>query len=132
MEKKKSIDFLILRERLLSGRNFNRFLLGIVMIVYIYSTEIANYHTTVNEAWWRWKNLLMADFSLLVFALRREIQALISLSGYKVVLYTLLNYFFDQYYGLKGWSWNDYLTIIVIGAESLFLFFVKMRYKFKI
>jgi hypothetical protein len=65
----------------------------------------------------------MADFLLVVFALRIEVKRLIGNSGYKIIFYGLLNYFFDQYYGLKGWSWNDYFTIIMIGLEAIFCFF---------
>lgn len=42
-----------------------------------------------------------------------------SKSGFKIISYTLVNYIVDQYYGLKGWSWNDYTTISVIVGETL-------------
>jgi hypothetical protein len=122
-------DFLIQKERRQLGLKFiNRLLLVFAVIFYIYSDDIANYHSTVNEAWWRWKNILMVDFTLIVFALRSEIKSLVNEIGFKIIFYSLLNYFIDEYYGFKGWSWNDFLTISLILAESMCSVFV---YKFE-
>jgi hypothetical protein len=127
MKIKQLKGFLIQKEHLLRDPKFNVGLLVVAVFIYIISTDIANYHSTVKEAWWRWKNILMADFLLVVFALRIEVKRLIGNSGFKIIFYGLLNYFFDQYYGLKGWSWNDYLTIIMISLEAIFCFFLQKK-----
>ena len=110
-------DFLILRE----NQRFvlNRLLLLIAVVLYIFSTEIANYGTTVNEAWFRWKNILMFDLTLIVFALRSEIKKLVTKVGFEIIIFILINYFIDQFFGLKGWSWNDYITIGLVVVDFL-------------
>ena len=34
-------------------------------------------------------------------------------------MYLLINYFIDKYFGLDSWSWNDYLTVVLIGIEAV-------------
>lgn len=111
-------DYLILKERQQLG--LNRVLLVIALLLYVFSTEIANYGTTVNEAWVLWKNILMFDLTLVVFSLRNEVKKLITNFNYKAVFYLLLNYFIDQYFGLQGWSWNDFITVMIIIIEYKF------------
>jgi hypothetical protein len=69
----------------------------------------------------------MIDFTLIVFALRSEIKSLVNEIGFKIIFYSLLNYFIDEYYGFSGWSWNDYLTIIMISLEAIFCFFIQKK-----
>ena len=35
------------------------------------------------------------------------------------MMYGLINFYIDTYCGIQGWSWNDYLTAIMIGIEAL-------------
>jgi amino acid permease len=53
------------------------------------------------------------------FSLRSEAIRLITKTGYKIILYLLINYFIDKYFGLDSWSWNDYLTVVLIGIEAV-------------
>ena len=121
--KKKLQDFLTLKEP--QRFALNRSLLFLSVILYVTSSLIANYGTTVNEAWWRFKFILMFDFMLILFALRKEVIKLVSIYGYRIMLYSLINYFIDSYFGEKGWSWNDFLTIALILLEVLILKFRK-------
>lgn len=59
----------------------------------------------------------MIDLTLIIFSLRSQVKELITEFGYKMAIYLLLNYFIDQYFYLKGWSWNDFFTVIIIGLE---------------
>ena len=59
------------------------------------------------------------NFTLMFFALQNEAKKLITNVGYKIVLYLLINCFFDIYLKLKGWSWNDFFTIVLIIFEIL-------------
>ena len=108
-------DFLTLKERQRLG--LNRGLLILSAIIYVTSSLVANHDTTVNEAWARWKYILMFDFILVFIVLRKEVIKLVSIYGYKIILYTLINYYIDNYFGLKGWSLNDFLTIVLIIFE---------------
>jgi len=100
--------------------DLNRFLLLFAVVLYVFSTEIANYNTTINEAWIRWKYILMFDLILVVFSLRNEVKKLVSNFGFKIIISILINYFIDEYFNLEGWSWNDFLTILFIIIESIF------------
>lgn len=110
-------DFLTLKEHQQLG--LNRGLLILSAIIYVTSSLVANYEATVNEAWLRWKYILMFDFILIFVAVRAEVTKLISVYGYRIILYTLINYYIDDYFGLKDWSWNDRLTIGLILIEAL-------------
>lgn len=81
------------------------------------SSYIANYNSTVDEAWERWKYIIYFDFTLIFFSLRKEAKNLITNTGYRIVLYLLINYFIDRYFGLKDWSWNDFTTVAIIVLE---------------
>ena len=60
------------------------------------------------------------NFTLMFFALRNETKKLITNTGYQIVLYLLINCFFDMYLKLKGWSWNDFLTVVFILLELIY------------
>ena len=94
--------------------------LVISVVLMLFSSEIANYNTTVNEAWFVWKNINYFNYVIIFWALRKEVIKKIGKTGYKIVISLLINYFIDQYFELKGWSWNDFLTVILIGVEAVF------------
>jgi hypothetical protein len=71
----------------------NRFFILLTSLLFFSSSYIANYNTTVNEAWQRWEFLMYFNFTLMFFALRKEVIMLISKTGYKIVLYLFINYF---------------------------------------
>lgn len=114
------LGFQTLKERLQSSLNINRVLLILAVLLYVFSTDIANYNTTVNEAWTLWKNILHFDFILVIFALRKEVAKLITKAGFKIILYILINYFIDEFLNNQSWSWNDFLTIFCIIAELIY------------
>lgn len=98
----------------------NRLLLVFAVLLYIFSSKIANYHTTVDEAWFRWKLIIMFDILLFIYSLREEVKKLFTIFGYKVIIYGLINYHIDCYNKESGWSWNDYFTIILIATEAIY------------
>lgn len=95
-------------------------LLIVSCMLFFSSSYIANYHTTVNEAWQRWNFLMYFNFTLMFFSLKNEVIKLVSNTVYKIVFYLLINYFIDTYFGLNGWSWNDFLTVIFIVLELIY------------
>lgn len=97
----------------------NRSLLLFSCLLFFGASYIANYHATVDEAWKRWEYIIYFDFILMFFSLRIEAKKLLTNSGYKIVMYLLINFFIDEYLGYKTWSWNDYLTVIGIGIEAI-------------
>ena len=60
------------------------------------------------------------NFTLMFFSLRSEAIKLITKTGYKIILYLLINFYIDKYFGLDSWSWNDFITLILIGIEAVF------------
>jgi hypothetical protein len=62
------------------------------------------------------------------FSLRNEAIRLITKTGYKIILYLLINYFIDKYFGLDGWSWNDFLTIGLLVLEYIIIKYRKYMY----
>jgi len=60
------------------------------------------------------------NFTLMFFSLRNEAKKLITNTGYRIVLYLLINYFIDSYFGLKDWSWNDFITVIIVIIELIY------------
>ncbi len=59
------------------------------------------------------------NFTLIFFSLQMEVKKLITITGYRIILYLLINYFIDKYLGLIGWSWNDFITIALVIIESI-------------
>lgn len=100
--------------------DLNSFMLLTGSLLFFASSYIANYKTTVNEAWERWEFLMYFNFTLMFFSLRNEAKKLITNTGYRIVLYLLINYFIDSYFGLKDWSWNDFITVIIVIIELIY------------
>ena len=97
----------------------SRLLLIVCCLLFFSSSYIANYNTTVDDAWKRWNFLMYFNFTLMFISLRKEAKKLITNTGYKIVLYLLINYFIDKYFGLKEWSFNDLLTVAFILLELI-------------
>ncbi len=85
----------------------------------MFASYIASYKTTEEVAWVRFGNILIFDFLLLFVALREAARNIVGELGYKTIAYLLINHFFDTAIGLEGWSWNDFLTILVIVIEFI-------------
>jgi hypothetical protein len=98
----------------------SRISLIISVLILLFSSTIANYNTTVNEAWIIWKNLNYFNYVIIFWALHKEVIEKIGKTGYKIVVSLLVNYFIDQYFELKGWSWNDLITVGFIVVELIF------------
>ena len=116
-------EYQTLKERLLHALNKIALVLSVVLL--LFSSEIANYNTTVNDAWFVWKNLIHFNYVIIFWSLKKEVIEKIGEIIYKIIIYLLLNYFIDQYFGLKGWSWNDFLTVTLIILELI----IKKIYK---
>jgi len=100
--------------------DLSRLLLIVCCLLFFSSSYIANYNTTIDEAWKRWNFLMYFNFTLMFFSLRNEAKKLITNTGYRIVLYLLINYFIDSYFGLKDWSWNDFITVIIVIIELIY------------
>ena len=105
----------------------NRVLLVFSVLLYLNSQKIANYNTTIDEAWFIWKIILMLVLTMLVFSLKSEVVKLVTALGYKIIIYTLINYFIDVYLNEKDWSLNDYLTVSIVVIEGLIFKYKKMK-----
>ena len=110
-------DRLNLKENLLFA--LNRILLLFSCLLFFCASYIANYHATVNEAWKRWEYIIYTAFILMFFSLRAEAKKLLTNTGYKIVLYLLMNFFIDEYMGYESWSWNDFVTVGFIVVELI-------------
>jgi len=115
MYKRWLVEYQTQKENLLSVLDKITLVFSVVLI--LFSSEIANYNTTVDEAWFIWKNLNYFNYLIIFWALRKEVIKKIGQTGYKIVISLLVNYFIDQYFELKGWSWNDFLTVAFILIE---------------
>ena len=116
-------EYQTLKEHLLHALNKIALVLSVVLL--LFSSEIANYNTTINEAWFIWKNIIHFNYVIIFWSLKKEVIEKIGEIIYKIIIYLLLNYFIDQYFGLKGWSWNDFLTVTLIILELI----IKKIYK---
>ena len=101
--------------------------LVISVLLLLFSSEIANYNTTVDEAWFIWKNLIHFNYVIIFWSLRKEVIKKLGNISYKIIIYLLLNYFIDQYFDYADWTWNDYLTIIFIIIETLIVTYKKYK-----
>jgi hypothetical protein len=68
------------------------------------------------------------NFTLIFFSLRSEVIRLVTEIGYKIILYLLINYFIDKYFELDGWSWNDFLTSVLLFLEYIIRKYRKYMY----
>ena len=95
---------------------FHRAIFILCIILAFFSGDIANflYEKYQIEPWLFTINLLRFDFLLMIFLLRVEVKKLIGPLLYRIVVYILINNFIDRYFGIIGWSWNDYITILVV------------------
>jgi len=84
-----------------------------------FASQIACYNTTPDIAWIRFTNILVFDFLLIFVALRNEVIRLIGLHWFKLIAYILINHFIDRYFGLNGYSWNDFITIMLVILEFI-------------
>ena len=87
--------------------------------MYLNSSKIGNLQEIVNDKWFVYQYLLMASYMLILLALRKEVIRLFSSYGYRIMMYGLSNFYIDTYCGIKDWSWNDYLTVFLIGIEVI-------------
>ena len=84
-----------------------------------FASQIACYNTTPDIAWIRFTNILVFDFLLIFVALRVEVIRLIGLHWFKLIAYILINHFIDRMFGLNGYSWNDFITIMLVLLEFI-------------
>jgi hypothetical protein len=105
----------LLKEKL----NKSIFILSVILA--LFSGDIANilYESYQIEPWLFTINLLRFDFLLMIFSLRLEVKKYIGSMWYKIIVYILINNFIDRYFGITGWSWNDYITIVAVIIEYL-------------
>lgn len=97
----------------------DRFILGLGVLIYLNSSKIGNLQKDVDDKWLVYQYLLMFSFILILLSLKKEVIRLFSIYGYRIMMYGLINFYIDTYCGIQGWSWNDYLTAIMIGIEAL-------------
>ena len=77
------------------------------------------------EPWLFTINLFRFNFLMLIYTLRIEVKKLIGSMLYRVVVYVLINNFIDRFFGIEGWSWNDYITIMVVVLDFVLQKYIK-------
>lgn len=68
-------------------------------------------------------NIYRLDFLLILIALQKEVKRLITIVGYRVITYLLINHFIDKYLGYTDWSYNDAVTLATIELDLMLAFF---------
>jgi hypothetical protein len=84
-----------------------------------FASQIACYNTTPDIAWLRFGHILIFDFLLIFVALRVEVIRLIGLHWFKLISYILINHFIDSAFGFDGYTWNDFITIMIVLLEFI-------------
>lgn len=84
-----------------------------------FASQIACYNTTPDIAWLRFGHILIFDFLLIFVALRNEVIRLIGLHWFKLIAYILINHFIDSALGFEGYTWNDFITIMLVLLEFI-------------
>lgn len=99
----------------------NKLLFIVSLVLALFSGDISNilYENYQVEPWLFTINLLRFDFLLIIVALRTQVKDLIGSIFYRIVVYILINNFIDRIFGILGWSWNDYITIVAVLLEYL-------------
>jgi hypothetical protein len=101
-------------------KNLDSVLIALSFIVVLFCGTISEFlFTDINEMWRFTLNLYRLSLLLLIFACRESIIEKIDLFLYKILLYILLNHFFDRYFELNTWSFNDALTLVAILFEYI-------------
>ena len=113
----------ILKEILLSD-HFNRLLLIFSILLILFASYLSDYISDLNQinTWIIGINLYRFTFLILIFSLRVSIIKLISINGYRVICYLLINHFIDKYFNYTTWSENDTITITMIIVEAIILY----------
>jgi hypothetical protein len=101
-------------------RVLDRFVLGLGVLIYLMSSKIGNLQQDINDKWFVYQYLLMMSFILVLLSLRKEAINLFTIYGYRIMMYGLINFYIDTYCEIDSWSWNDFLTVILIGIEAVF------------
>ena len=68
-----------------------------------------------------WKlmlNLYRLAFLLLVFQVKNGFLK-------EIAIALLINHYIDRYYGLKGWTLNDTITVVFVGIKTLIAIYKK-------
>lgn len=105
--------------------NFNKILLSVGVILILFASYVADYLAvkTGKNSWVIGINIYRLDFLLILVALRDGIKKLISIVGYRVIVYLLINHFIDKYLGYDDWSYNDAITLATIELDVMLAFF---------
>ena len=45
----------------------------------------------------------------------------------EIAVALLINHYFDSYYGLTGWTWNDTITVIFVSIKTLIVTYKKYK-----
>lgn len=72
-------------------------------------------------------NIYRFAFLALIFSVKKEIIKLISVNGYRVIFYLLVNHFIDICLNYTTWSENDTITVIMIVVEAIILYLKKKK-----
>jgi hypothetical protein len=121
-------QFLTLKEEQL--KNLNKLLLLLSVCGVFFGNYVANYFGKDSDTCWvYYASILICSFLLLLIALKKEINNLIGGTWYKIIVYILINNFIDRYFGITGWSWNDYITIVAVVLEYLIYKKIISKYK---
>jgi len=78
------------------------------------------YPSDDDSAWKLMLNLCRLAFLLLVFQIK---------NGFikEIAIGLLINHYIDSYYGLKGWTLNDTITVVFVGIKTLISIYKKIK-----
>ena len=113
--------------RLLQKVGLDSVLIVISILLLIKTANISDYLLDKYniESWKFSLNLTRLCYLLMLYALRIEVKKLIGSMLYRVVVYVLINNFIDRFFGIEGWSWNDYITIMVVVLDFVLQKYIK-------
>jgi hypothetical protein len=100
----------------------NKVLLFLSILIVLLIKEIVDdfYFLYDIDAWDTALDLYRFAFLLLFFAIRKEVKSLIGVTFFVIIKWILINNFFDRYFGITDWSWNDLLTVLFALIELIY------------
>ena len=96
---------------------------------------IANYYysentpDSINSAWELFATIIISCFAVLLLAMRKDIILLIGECVYSIAFWLFVNNAIERAQGIKGWSWWDFWTAIIIIFEIYVLPKIKIKRK---
>jgi len=114
----------ILTERHLEDLNKALRIISVIIsvLLILFSGYLCDYVYPLDDdsAWKLMLNLYRLAFLVLIFTIKNGFLKDIGIG-------LLINHYIDSYYGLKGWSWNDTITVVFVGIKTLISIYKKIK-----